>query len=162
MDSNPVSLIENPTLHQYFRVNKLYENGLREKIGKVSDMLARQQVVKQFQDLDEFIADETSTCLVRGSPDMGKSCNTWAWACKKGINDGKPVLWIRLRKVGKYSCVSMREKTCSECDLESDLIHSVLENSDAEIIMVDVLHADLISTKPNDGPNLLGKIFSRV
>ena len=157
MDTNPVYLIENPKLNQVFHIGKLYESGLRCDGGQEQTLFARQQVVTLFQNLDNFMAaDKKTACLVQSSPGMGKSCSSWAWACKKGMNEGKHVLWIRLRKIGNYPCVSMFEKTCSACSLEPDLINRVLEDSDADVILVDGLQADLLSNKSNP----LEKIFS--
>jgi hypothetical protein len=167
MDSNPVSLIKNPAFCQFFRVNTMISCMnlvCEERLGKCQLCLPNNSLSAGCKTISRsgqiYIINRTKHLPAWFNPSRPSWYGEVLQYAGMGVyerynNDGKPVLWIGLRKVGKYSCISMPEKTCSACDLEPDLIHRVL---DTEIIMVDGLRAVLISTKPNP----LGKVFLRV
>jgi hypothetical protein len=131
----PLHLSRNPNAGDFFNVNQLQHTGLT--LANEKRLFASAEVGRLFQVLDDFIPSTERVLAIGGSPCLGKSCTTWAWACKAGLQDGKHVLWIHVAKLTKASCVSLTDNSCTTCSLRSEALIDLMTTSKADIIVFD-------------------------
>eukprot|EP00291_Cryptomonas_curvata_P008108 CAMPEP_0172188552 /NCGR_PEP_ID=MMETSP1050-20130122/21999_1 /TAXON_ID=233186 /ORGANISM="Cryptomonas curvata, Strain CCAP979/52" /LENGTH=515 /DNA_ID=CAMNT_0012863083 /DNA_START=572 /DNA_END=2119 /DNA_ORIENTATION=+ len=133
--TNPFYSCKNPDVGNFFEVDQLQHTGLNEV--KQKRLFASTEVVRLFQALDDFIPSSRRGLAIGGSPGLGKSCTTWAWACKKGLLDGSQVLWVHVAKYFLASCVLFSGKSCTTCSLGHEALVQMLNQSSANIIVFD-------------------------
>ena len=133
--ANPQHLDSNPVVGGFFEVDQLDHTHLTCENKK--RLFASSEVVRLLEALDQFMGIARPGLTIEGSPGLGKSCTTWAWACTKGLNAGRSVLWVHVAKYMDAACISFSDNACSTCTLEATALREMLMHTTADIVVFD-------------------------
>ena len=90
--------------------------------------------------LEAFSASIEQFCTIEGSPGLGKSTSVcqWAWACSKGLHDGKKILWVHIAKFTDPYCVIFSDKSCKVRRLRVPALIDLLSQPNiADLVILD-------------------------
>ena len=119
----------------FFLVSRLSHAGLNRQDEK--RLFAADGAVQLFRTLEIFVEDARKLLLVEGSPGLGKSCSAWAWACAKGLQDSRHVVWVHITERSSVSCVLFHDRKCKVCDMTPEGLPDLLRTSRADVIVFD-------------------------
>ena len=124
-----------PAVGDFFLVSQLSHAGLNRQDEK--RLFAADGAVQLFRTLEIFVEDARKLLLVEGSPGLGKSCSAWAWACAKGLQDSRHVVWVHITERSSVSCVLFHDRKCKVCDMTPEGLPDLLRTSRADVIVFD-------------------------